>query len=88
MQITSEWISSIHVIMKSVRYVMLHVIFKQNVYLVAVPGPCFEIPSETPVELLFFNIAYKYLKEMHMVSCFLLSNLPLAMAISKWIFIY
>ena len=44
---------------------MLHVTFNQNVYLVAVPGPCFDTSSETPVEFLFFSIAYNYLKEMH-----------------------
>ena len=57
-QTASECVSSIHVIMESVRYIMFQVIFNQQMYLVAVPGSCFEIPSETPVELLFFSIAH------------------------------
>ena len=84
MQIACECVSSIHVIMESVRYVMFHVIFNQHMYVVAAPGSCFEIPSETPVELLFFSIAYNYLKEMLMRSFFFLSNLLLAMALFKW----
>ena len=58
--------------MESAQYVKLPVIFNQQMYLVAVSGPCFEIISETPVELLFFSTAYNYLKEMHMRSCFFL----------------
>ena len=81
--------------MESARYVMLHVIFNQHMHLVAVPGTCFDTPSETLVELLFFSIAYNYLKEMLMRSRFFSFKTSLVhcsfqmnTSISKWILIY